>query len=174
MLEPTTTTHEGDEWSGTAAPDLGQALDLLRLVWAVDHALQRASRRMETTIGVTGSQRLVVRIVGRFPGISAGRLATLLHVHPGTLTGILKRLERKDLVQRRSDPRDGRRALLGLTRKGRALDVRAEGTVEAALERVIDSVAAAKLHATREVLEALASAVEKVAVEGAPRRRRAR
>src|SRR5438132_8459125 len=37
--------------------------------------------------------RLVMRIVGRFPGIAAGRVAQILHVHPSTLTGILKRSE---------------------------------------------------------------------------------
>ena len=37
-----------------------------------------------------------------------------MHVHPSTLTGILKRLERQGLVERRADPRDGRRALFGV------------------------------------------------------------
>ena len=66
----------------------------MRLLWAVDHGLQRRSKRMAATLGVTGPQRLVIRIVGRFPGISAGRLASILHLHPSTLTGILRRLER--------------------------------------------------------------------------------
>jgi hypothetical protein len=66
-------------------PELGEALDFLRLIWAVDHGLHRASKRTETELGVTGPQRLVLRIVGRFPGIPAGHLAQLLHVHPSTL-----------------------------------------------------------------------------------------
>src|SRR5206468_4578402 len=66
-------------------PPLGAVLDFMRLLWAVDHALQSASKRMEATFGVTGPQRLVVRIVGRFPGIAAGRVAQILHVHPSTL-----------------------------------------------------------------------------------------
>src|SRR2546421_7190843 len=51
---------------------------------------------------LTGPQRLVMRIVGRFPGIAAGRVAQILHVHPSTLTGILKRLEARGLLQRRA------------------------------------------------------------------------
>src|SRR5436189_3499519 len=99
-------------------PPRGAVLDFLRLLWAVDHALQSASKRMEANFGMTGPQRLVVRIVGRFPGTPAGRVAQILHVHPSTLTGILKRLEARGILQRRPDPRDARRALLALTAKG--------------------------------------------------------
>jgi DNA-binding MarR family transcriptional regulator len=78
-------------------PPLGAVLDFMRLLWAVDHALQSASKRMEANFGMTGPQRLVVRIVGRFPGTPAGRVSQILHVHPSTLTGILKRLEAEEL-----------------------------------------------------------------------------
>lgn len=133
-------------------PALGDVLDFLRLVWTVDHALQKASKRMEAALGVTGPQRLVIRIVGRLPGIPAGQLALLLHVHPGTLSGMLKRLERAGLLRRRADPRDGRRSLLGLTTKGRRLDVQADGTIEAALRKALEVVPKEKAQATREVL----------------------
>ena len=129
-------------------PPLGAVLDFMRLLWAVDHALQSASKRMEATYGVTGPQRLVVRIVGRFPGISAGRIAEILHVHPSTLTGILKRLQQRGVLQRKADSRDGRRALFGLTSKGRKLDTVKTGMVELAVRRVLaqdpPSVAAAQ------------------------------
>jgi len=129
------TVDESDDDKG---PPLGAVLDFMRLLWAVDHALQSASKRMEATHGITGPQRLVVRIVGRFPGIAAGRIAEILHVHPSTLTGILKRLEARGILQRRSDPRDARRALFGLTVKGRRLDTLRTGTVEQAVRRVLE------------------------------------
>src|SRR5213075_940670 len=111
-----------DELEDDKGPPLGAVLDFMRLLWAVDHSLQSASKRMEATYGITGPQRLVVRIVGRFPGIAAGRVAEILHVHPSTLTGILKRLEQRGILQRRTDPRDARRALFSLTPKGKKLD----------------------------------------------------
>lgn len=137
-------------------PALGDALDFMRLIWKVDHALQRTSKRMEATLGVTGPQRLVVRIVGRFPGLPAGHLAKLLHVHPSTLTGILKRLERQGLMRRRVDPRDGRRLLQSLTDKGRVFDVETEGTVEAAIRQTLQRTPREKLQATRDVLSSIA------------------
>jgi len=118
-------------------PPLGAVLDFMRLLWAVDHALQSTSKRMESTFGLTGPQRLVVRIVGRFPGIAAGRIAGILHVHPSTLTGVLRRLESRGVLQRRPDPRDARRALFMLTNKGRKLDTIRTGTVEQAVRRVL-------------------------------------
>lgn len=140
-----------------AAPlELGVVLDFLRLVWAVDHGLLRTSRRMEAVLGITAQQRLVIRIVGRFPGIPAGQVARLLQIHPGTLTGILRRIEQRGLIARRSDPRDGRRALLGLTERGRRLDVEAEGTVESAVQRAIQGAAPSQVEAARTILRAIA------------------
>src|SRR4029077_12772985 len=73
----------------------------------------------------------------RFPGISAGALADVLHVHPSTLTGVLRRLETRGMLVRRSDPRDARRALFGLTPRGRKMDTLRTGTVEQAVRRVL-------------------------------------
>src|SRR5437870_11448179 len=124
-----------DEAQAEQSDQLGPILEFMKLLWAVDHGLQSASKRMESTFGLTGPQRLVVRIVGRFPGIAAGRIAEILHVHPSTLTGVLKRLESRGILQRRPDPRDARRALFMLTAKGRRLDTIRTGTVEQAGRR---------------------------------------
>lgn len=138
-------------------PALTGVLGLMRLIWEVDQKLQRTSSRMERAIGVTGLERFVIRIVGKFPGISAGHLARLLHVYPSTLSGVLQRLEQRNLIRRRADARDGRRTLLGLTERGHLLDVDTDGTVEAAVGRVFETTAPAKLAAAREVLASLAT-----------------
>ena len=143
----------------TPPPYLGEVLDFLRMIWAVDHTLQKTSKRMKSAIGVTGPQRLVIRIVARFPGIPAGQIAQLLHVHPSTLTGILKRLERQGLIRRRPDPKDRRRAFLGVTENGRRIDVAGAGTVEAAAKRVLSRTPRAKIESTKEILMAFAAAL---------------
>ena len=135
---------------------LGEVLEFMRLLWAVDHGLQSTSKRMESTLGLTGPQRLVLRLVGRFPGITAGRLAQIMHVHPSTLTGVLKRMEKRGLLERKSDPLDGRKALFALTDAGRALDVPATGTVESAVERVLARLTRPRLQSAQEALTALA------------------
>jgi MarR family transcriptional regulator, organic hydroperoxide resistance regulator len=140
-----------------SAPPLGDVLDFMRLLCAVDHALQRTSKEMETRLGVTGPQRFVLRIVGRFPGIPAGQVAKLLHLHPSTLTGVFRRLETHELLRRRADPRDGRRFLLSLTEKGRLFDVEVEGTVEAVVRGVLERTSPGRLQAARDVLQTVAA-----------------
>ncbi len=145
---------------GEDLPVLGETLDFMRLMWQLDHALQRASKHMERSLRVTGPQRLIVRILGQFPGLPAGRLANLVCLHPSTLTGILQRLQQQRLLSRRRDPQDHRRALLSLTEKGRAVDTASEGTVEFAVRRALSALPSAKVQAAREVLIALAGAME--------------
>jgi DNA-binding MarR family transcriptional regulator len=137
-------------------PSLGAGLEFLRLLWAVDHALHSRSRRMAEERGITGPQRLVLRFVGRFPGIPPGDLARLLHLHPSTLTGILQRLEEHGWIARRPDPRDRRRALIGLTRSGRELDRDGGGTLEEAVVRALAAAPAQDVEGARRVLESLA------------------
>jgi DNA-binding MarR family transcriptional regulator len=107
---------------------------------------------MENNLGVTGPQRLVIRIVGRFPGILAGQLAKLLHLHPSTLTGVLQRLEEQGLLLRHADPGDARRSMLRLTRKGRSFDVAAEGTVEECVAKTLQRARPEQLAVARQLL----------------------
>lgn len=150
--------------------DLGEGLEFMRLLWGVNHALEASSKRMDAAIGITGPQRLVIRIVGRFPGISAGRLARLMHVHPSTLTGILGRLVTRGQLRRDPDPNDARRALFGLTVKGRELDALRGGTVEAKVRSTLARFPSARLSATQAVLAALTEALaEPIAKPREPR-----
>jgi DNA-binding MarR family transcriptional regulator len=144
---------------------LGPALDFLQRIWQLNHALEQLSSRMEKRLGVTAQQRLIVRCVGKFPGLTAGQLATLLHVDPGTVSASLSRLQRKGLVERRPDPRDRRRASLGLTAKGRALDRPADGTVEAAVERLLETTPERDLATMAKVVEQLTALLGQVQAE---------
>ena len=131
---------------------LGRVLEFMRLVWAVDHALQSTSKWMEVRLGVTGPQRLVIRMIGCFPGVSAGALASLLHVHPSTLTGVLRRLTDRGAIRRTADPLDSRRALFWLTARGLRIDRLRSGTVEAAITRAVASAPARNRAAARGLL----------------------
>jgi DNA-binding MarR family transcriptional regulator len=136
--------------------ELGQVLEFMRALWGIHHELQISSKRMEATTGVTGPQRLVIRIVGRFPSISAGEVSEILRIHPSTLTGVLKRLVAHGLVARQPDPADARRALLTLTPRGKHADAVRVGTIEASLRRALARQPPQAVQATRDVLEALA------------------
>lgn len=147
-------------------------LQFLRLMWAVDHKLQSVSKRMTTRIGLTGPQRFAVRCIGKQPGLAAGELASLLHLDPGTVTGILKRLEDARMIAREQDASDGRRMRLTLTRAGRAVDRRSAGTVEGAIKRVLRSASAGDVAAAARVFRRLAFELDAVAEAETVRRRR--
>jgi predicted transcriptional regulator len=80
------------------SPD--RVLRFMRLMWKIDHDLQSASRRMESTVGLTSQQRLCVLLVGRHPRVTPSGLAALLHLDRGTITGIVRRLEAAGFVAR--------------------------------------------------------------------------
>jgi DNA-binding MarR family transcriptional regulator len=134
-------------------------LQFLRLMWEVDHELQRLSKRMLQRIGLTGPQRLVVRLIGQQPGVSPGEVARHLHLDPGTVTVVVRRLEADGLVDRDAHERDTRRSRLTLTAGGRAVNRRRGGTVESAVRRVLTRVGARDAAAARDVLAYLARAL---------------
>ena len=139
---------------GAGKPD--PVMEFLRLIWALDHNLHVSSKRMATVHGVTGPQRLVVRLVGQHPNISGGELARVLHVHKSTITGIVQRLEARGLVRRETDATDARRIRLTLSASGRRMAGPLAGTTEAAVRRVLAGTDARSIEATRRVLERLA------------------
>jgi DNA-binding MarR family transcriptional regulator len=117
-------------------PELsGSTLRFMRRLWQLSHALDVRSKRMETTLGITGPQRLVVRVIGQRPGSTATEIAAMLNMHPSTLTGVLARLQQRSMILRVRDPRDRRRSRFELTATGRAIDHERRGTVEAAIRR---------------------------------------
>jgi DNA-binding MarR family transcriptional regulator len=139
---------------------LDPVLDFMRLLWRIEHGLQATSKRMDTRVGITGPQRLVLKLVTRFPGLSAGDVARILHLHPSTITGILQRLVDKRLLVREADPRDTRRVRLRPLPRANGLARRSAGTVEAAIAGVLGRTPAAQVRQARAVLQALAGALE--------------
>jgi MarR family transcriptional regulator, organic hydroperoxide resistance regulator len=143
----------GRGYRGIRLPDV---LAFMQLLWAVVHGLERSSKGMAANLGVTGPQRLVLRVVGLFPGLSAGELAAVLHVHPSTLTGVLQRLTAQGMLLRVADPTDRRRAVLRLGAKGAQVNATRRGTVESAVAVVLAEAPLKDRLAARRLLERLA------------------
>src|SRR4051812_6019097 len=141
---------------------LDPVLDFMRLLWSVEHGLQRMSKRMESDLGITGPQRLVWRVVGRFPDVSAGELAHIVRLHPSTITGILQRLVRRGLIERTRDPADSRRARLRLKPSAVPFTRTSQGTVEKAVTLALKKAGAANVRAARTVLATVANGLNGV------------
>lgn len=63
------------------------ALEFMQHLWALNHAVERTSLRMERELGVTAQQRLVLRCVGKYPGMMPTQVAALLHLDRGDHLG---------------------------------------------------------------------------------------
>lgn len=140
---------------------LGSTLGFMQQLWGLTHALQVTSKRMARTLGVTGPQRLVLRVVGQKPGITARDLAHTLGLHPSTLTGVLGRLELQKFLVRTVDPADRRRARFELTPKGKKVDAERRGTVEAAVRRALARADGKTVAQTQQMLALLVAELER-------------
>jgi DNA-binding MarR family transcriptional regulator len=139
--------------------DLDPVLDFMRLLWSVEHGLQSTSKRMEATLGITGPQRLVLRIVTERPGLSAGEVARIVHLHPSTITGILQRLLRKGLLRYERDRQDTRRVRLHPHPAAKGIVPASATTVESAVTRALANIPKDRVRHAREVLAAIAKAL---------------
>ena len=77
-------------------------------------------------LGVTYPQYLVLVALWERDSQGVGDLATTLGMDLGTLSPMLKRIEKKGLVSRRRDPADERRVFVSLTPKGVGLRKRTQ------------------------------------------------
>ncbi|MGQ0736487.1 MAG: MarR family winged helix-turn-helix transcriptional regulator [Acidobacteriota bacterium] len=141
------------------APDRDRVLRFLQLLWSIDHELQRASKRMLRQLGVTGPQRLALRLIGRYPDSTPQEIADALCLHKSTVTGILQRLQGQGLIQRSVDARDKRRSRLRVTASGRRLSEATTVTIEHAVGRALARVEPQALAGVRDVLTAVAESL---------------
>lgn len=144
-----------------ARPDV---LEVMQVLWALAHALEARSKRMQRDIGVTGPQRLLLRVIGESPGCAPGVAARRLSLNPGTVSRLVSGLERSGLVRREMDSVDGRKQRLLLTSRGKTLNGHHRGTVEAAVR---DTLAAADPSEVRLARKFIRRLTESLAVSDA-------
>lgn len=70
--------------------------------------------------GLTAAHSGVLFFLGQRDGALIGEAAEALDLAPSAMTGLIDRMTRAGLVERRPDPADGRALRLYLTDKGRA------------------------------------------------------
>ncbi|MFO0680359.1 MAG: MarR family transcriptional regulator [Polyangiaceae bacterium] len=143
----------------TLAGPKDEVFEFMRVVWALHHAMAQTSKRMQRELGVTGPQRLVLRVVAGSPGCTAGEIASALHLHPSTLTGVLRRLEENRMIVRQADAEDGRRFRFSLAPRGKRAVERRVGTVEAAMRAALVDASPKERAAAERLLKAMSRAL---------------
>ena len=90
-------------------------------VYSAAHAFTAAYKPFLEPLGLTYPQYLVLIVLWEGDGISVGAIGAKLQLDAGTLTPILKRMEKAGLIRRPRNPENERQLKVELTPKGRAL-----------------------------------------------------
>ncbi|PWH05328.1 MarR family transcriptional regulator [Brachybacterium endophyticum] len=99
------------------------------------------------------------------------RLATTASVTPSHLSRIVGRLEKRNLLERSSDPKDARRTLARLTETGAEMVARVEPGYAAEVRRLVFShLTAAQAHQLEDLAEALLTPLRSDCVAALPPR----
>ena len=104
-----------------------------RLMFLLSAAHRRVQRWIEAEMGgLTSAQSGVLFYLGREDGAAIGEVAEALDTAPSAMSGLIDRMERAGLVERRADPADRRGQRIHITGKGRE----ARDAAKAGLEQI--------------------------------------
>jgi DNA-binding MarR family transcriptional regulator len=98
-----------------------QALSAIVAWVRLERAMDAFHAELKKRHGLTGLQLAVLRICAERPQLPLAAIRKALVMHPATLGQSIDELRRRDLVVVRTDPRDRRARLVGLTGAGAAL-----------------------------------------------------
>lgn len=87
-------------------------------LYSTSRSVTRAYRGLLEELGVTYPQYLALLVLWESDGVSVGELAEALELEPATVTPLVKRLERLELVRRERSAEDERRVEIHLTDLG--------------------------------------------------------
>ena len=101
----------------------GLALDdqLCFATYTAAQAFSRVYRPLLDPLGLTYSQYLVMLVLWEGDDIPIGKITARIHLDSGTLTPLLKRMEKSGLITRHRNPEDEREVRVSLTAQGRDL-----------------------------------------------------
>lgn len=105
-------------------------------VYALSRLITKAYQPLLDSLGVTYPQYLVLLVLWEHDALTVKQLGEHLLLDSGTLTPLLKRMEHREWLSRRRDPRDERSVVVALEPTGRALQVKAREIPTKVLERL--------------------------------------
>ena len=101
-------------------------LQLCFALYATSRAVTNAYRPLLSSLNLTYPQYLVMLVRWERGGLTVGELGSCLYLDTGTLTPLLKRLERQGLITRTRSQQDERQVHIALTADGQQMRKNAE------------------------------------------------
>ncbi|HUK75880.1 MAG TPA: MarR family transcriptional regulator [Nitrososphaerales archaeon] len=141
-----------------AYDDWGQRSSVLLAILSSERAIIRAMTESAAKADITLQQYSVLGVLSRLGPVPMNRLSEELRVTPPNITGVVDRLEKKELVKREGSSKDRRRKEIRLTAKGAGLYERVRVGYSESLQESLDAF-------TAEEQETLAKLLKKLAKE---------
>src|SRR6266702_1303472 len=123
-----------------APPNAALTGELDKVLARIGRGLRYRTRAVREALDITQSEGELLRLIERRPGIRVQDAATELGIASNSVSTLVKQLSRTGLVQRSSDPLDGRAACLWLTPLSQDWVARIGSAREAAISRALDSL----------------------------------
>ncbi len=140
-----------------AISDHVESEDMGFVVYEVARAFTNAYAQLMSPLGLTRPQARVIACVIRFPGITQADLCEYIGVGRMAMSGLIDRMESKDLVSRTEDPSDKRVKRVFLTRSARKLIPDMQTIADTLYKQSMSSVNANDLRITKQVLGTIRS-----------------
>ena len=132
------------------------------LVHEVANAISQAYGALMAPIGLTRPQMRVLIWVDRRPGISQAKLSELIGISAMAMTGLLDRMEAKNLIRREEDPNDRRAKCIFVTEGAKALKPEMERLASGFGDAVSEGLAEEDLATAQRVLAKLKANADKI------------
>lgn len=114
--------------------------DVLLALRRIIRAIDLHSRSLIQQCGLTGPQLIVLQSLSELGRVSVGELAASVSLGQATMTGILDRLEKRGLVERRRSEADKRRMMVVATPAGEEVLARAPSLLQESFLDQFDSL----------------------------------
>ena len=140
---------------------------MVRLLWRIITRSDPGRLEAWAGVGLTMTQLRVLFLLRESAGLTARALAESLSVTPSTLTRIMDRLVRGQLVQREEDPDDRRLVRHYLTQTALDMVGELERTGRERMDNLLNRLSEGQLGRLAEALRDFAAAAEEVEAEEA-------
>lgn len=91
------------------------------LIYQIGQVESQIMQRRLTDIGIRMDHARILHYVSDVPGTNMVSLSSFLNIHPATLTNMIKKLEKQNLIIRRVDPTDSHQRQVFLLPEGQAV-----------------------------------------------------
>lgn len=94
--------------------------------YKISRSIIRAYKPLLDKLGLTYSQYLAMLVMWEYEELSFSDISKKLDLKAGTLSPMLKKLEKMDLIEKKTSNVDCRKIMIGITNKGLNLKIKAE------------------------------------------------